>query len=90
MLLFTRHVQLYVLVGIAPSLHTVVSGPTLTPHLSKFSPEGYVVFMERGKSGKLCAEGLKPDGQTIQTNPGKHRTALDAVATSLCRALTYK
>lgn len=58
----------------------------VTPHLSRYDSEGYVVFNEMGEVGKVCAENLNV------TAPSANRSAeiLHAVASSLCRSLTYK
>lgn len=51
------------------------------PQQSRFHPEGFAIFSEKGGSGKLCTEGLDSiHDQNIQ------RT----VAESLCKALGYE
>ncbi|XP_034239987.1 atrial natriuretic peptide-converting enzyme [Thrips palmi] len=56
-------------------------------HLSpvRYHAEGYVVFNEKGETGKLCTENLNA------TVPAPNREAtLSTIATSLCAALSYQ
>jgi len=53
--------------------------------IDTYSPEGYVFFVERGMSGKLCAADFETD------IPNEKMTvALQTIATSLCRTLNYQ
>lgn len=53
--------------------------------IDTYSPEGYVFFIERGMSGKLCAANFETD---IPNE--KITAALQTIATSLCRTLNYQ
>lgn len=55
--------------------------PALTPHRPRFYSAGYAVFLEKGDTGKLCAEGL----DTARDAATRH-----TVAESLCKALGYE
>lgn len=67
------------LVIIAPNVSHLLEYPTITPHPSQYYSEGYVVFNEEGRLGKLCVG-----------NQNESSIALNAVVSSLCNALTYK
>jgi hypothetical protein len=50
-----------------------------------YPSEGYVFFIERGMSGKLCAANFQTD------IPNEKMTAaLQTIAVSLCRTLNYQ
>ncbi|VVC26019.1 Low-density lipoprotein (LDL) receptor class A, conserved site,SEA domain,Low-density lipoprotein (LDL) [Cinara cedri] len=53
--------------------------------IDAYPPDGYVFFVERGMSGKLCAANF----QTDIPNP-KMNAALQTIAMSLCRTLNYQ
>lgn len=53
--------------------------------IDAYPPEGYVFFIERGMSGKLCASGFQTDIPNAKMNG-----ALQTIATSLCRTLNYQ
>lgn len=53
--------------------------------IDAYPPEGYVFFIERGMSGKLCAANFQTD------IPNEKMTAaLQTIAVSLCRTLNYQ
>ncbi|XP_055708998.1 uncharacterized protein LOC129805244 [Phlebotomus papatasi] len=67
--------------SIAPLVSHVSRPVPLTPHRNKFYNEGFAIFSEKGITGKLCAEGLDSEKDTIVRN---------TVAESLCKALGYQ
>ncbi|KAJ1532192.1 hypothetical protein ONE63_000813 [Megalurothrips usitatus] len=72
--------------SVAPHL-SAVTGPAPARHLSpaRYHSEGYVVFNEKGETGKVCTENLNA------TVPAPNREAtLNTIATSLCAALSYQ
>lgn len=67
--------------SIAPLLSELTDPKPLTPQQVRFNSEGFAIFLEKGESGKLCAEGLDtPNERDIQKT----------VAESLCKALGYE
>ncbi|XP_050436583.1 atrial natriuretic peptide-converting enzyme [Adelges cooleyi] len=50
-----------------------------------YHPEGYVFFIERGMTGKLCAGNFQTDIPNEKMD-----IALHTIATSLCRTLNYQ
>lgn len=67
--------------SIAPLVSFLTNPEPLSPHRSRFYSEGFAVFLEKGETGKLCADGLDTvrEGSIRQT-----------VAESLCKALGYE
>lgn len=53
----------------------------LSPYRPKFYAEGFAIFLEKGETGKLCAEGLDSPREKIIRK---------TVAESLCKALGYE
>lgn len=53
--------------------------------IDSYPPEGYVFFVERGMSGKLCASNFLTDIPNEKMN-----AALQTIAASLCRTLNYQ
>lgn len=53
--------------------------------IDTYSSKGYVFFIERGMSGKLCAANFETD---IPNE--KITAALQTIAASLCRTLNYQ
>ncbi|KAJ8918592.1 hypothetical protein NQ315_013097 [Exocentrus adspersus] len=70
--------------SLSPSVASTKKAETVTPHLARYSSEGFVVFNDRGEIGKLCTENINqslPANQTV--------AVLHSIASSLCRSLTY-
>lgn len=67
----------------APRLSALSAGK----HISavRYHAEGYVVFNEKGETGKVCTENLN---STVPA-PNRDQT-LNTIATSLCAALSYQ
>lgn len=73
--------------------HSVLISPTAR-HVDQMLPlatidtypsEGYIFFVERGMSGKVCASNFQTDIPNEKMN-----AALQTIATSLCRTLNYQ
>lgn len=72
-------------VSLAQSTRNITKAKIVTPHLSKYNADGYVVFNEKGEIGKLCAENLN---DTVLAN--RSAEILHTVASSLCQSLSYR
>ncbi|XP_066997749.2 atrial natriuretic peptide-converting enzyme [Anabrus simplex] len=70
---------------VAPSVAAVSSIIPTTPHQPYYFSEGYVVFNEKGQSGKLCTENLN----TTIPEPNRE-TTLNSIAASMCSLLSYQ
>nr|XP_023018863.1 atrial natriuretic peptide-converting enzyme [Leptinotarsa decemlineata] len=71
--------------SLAPSVDIIQKAEVVTPHLSRYNSEGFIIFNEKGEVGKLCTENINrslPANQTF--------AVLHAVASSLCKTLTYE
>ncbi|XP_055390020.1 uncharacterized protein LOC129619000 [Condylostylus longicornis] len=66
--------------SVAPLTTDLDQPNPIIPYLPKFYSEGFAIFSEKGKIGKLCAEGLES-----KINVGLRQT----VAESLCKSLGY-
>ncbi|CAH1156249.1 unnamed protein product [Phaedon cochleariae] len=70
--------------SLASSVHSLKKVEVVTPHQSRYTSEGFVIFNEKGEIGKLCTENINrslPANQTL--------AVLQAVANSLCKTLGY-
>lgn len=68
-------------VSIAPLISELNDPHPVSPQQSRFYPEGFATFSEKGETGKLCTEGLDSiHNKNIQRS----------VAESLCKALGYE
>lgn len=68
-------------VSISPLVSFLTNPEPLSPHRQRFYSDGFAVFLEKGETGKLCAEGLDTAREMII-----RRT----VAESLCKSLGYE
>lgn len=73
--------HLHFAVSIAPQVSLLTQPPPITPHRPRFHSAGFAVFLEKGETGKLCAEGL---------DAARDRATRRTVAESLCKALGYE
>lgn len=64
---------------IAPNVSYLLEYPTMSPHQIQYFSEGYIIFNEDGKIGKLC---VNPQNDS--------ETSVNTVATSLCNSLSFK
>nr|CAD7411060.1 unnamed protein product [Timema cristinae] len=72
--------------SLAPSMSALTKGSLpATPHQPEFFSKGYVMFNERGHSGKVCTERLN---RTVPEP--NHETTLRDIASSLCTVLHYQ
>nr|CAD7434844.1 unnamed protein product [Timema monikensis] len=72
--------------SLAPSMSALTKGSLpATPHQPEFFSKGYVMFNERGHSGKVCTERLN---RTVPEP--NHETTLRDIASSLCTVLLYQ
>ncbi|XP_018562305.1 atrial natriuretic peptide-converting enzyme [Anoplophora glabripennis] len=71
--------------SLSQSVASMKKMEVVTPHLAKYSSEGYVVFNEKGEVGKLCTENINQSLPVNQT-----AAVLHSVASSLCKTLTYQ
>lgn len=67
--------------SIAPLAASLINSEPIVPYLPQFHSEGFAVFSEKGKVGKLCAEGLEGDYKIV---------VRQTVAESLCKSLGYE
>ncbi len=70
-------------VSVAPRLSALSAGRHISA--ARYHAEGYVVFNEKGETGKVCTENLN---STVPA-PNRDQT-LNTIATSLCAALSYQ
>ncbi|XP_071050421.1 atrial natriuretic peptide-converting enzyme isoform X2 [Onthophagus taurus] len=71
--------------SLAPNVNNLTKNILVTPHLPRYISNGFVVFNEKGDVGKLCTENLN---RSLSIN--KTVEVLRTVASSLCRALSYR
>ncbi|KYM94557.1 Atrial natriuretic peptide-converting enzyme [Cyphomyrmex costatus] len=69
---------------LASSVQELRSQTWSTPHITKYSKEGYVVFNEKGIIGKLCTANLNATLPETEMD-----NVLQTAASSLCTLLTY-
>ncbi|KAJ8968332.1 hypothetical protein NQ314_002348 [Rhamnusium bicolor] len=72
-------------VSLASSVENMKKVEVVTPHLARYNSEGFVTFNEKGEVGKLCTENIN---NTLPAN--QTYAILHAVASSLCKTLTYQ
>lgn len=75
----------FISVRLAPSIENITKIEPVSPHLTRYHPEGFVVFNEKSEYGKLCTENLN-----TMLPPNKTEQVLRTVATSLCKTLGYQ
>lgn len=73
------------IVNLAPSVKNLTRNWLVSPHLTRYHSNGFVIFNEKGDIGKLCTENLNRS-----LSPNKTMLVLQTVAASLCRTLSYK
>ncbi|KAK9694292.1 SEA domain [Popillia japonica] len=71
--------------NLAPSVKNLTRNWLVSPHLTRYHSNGFVIFNEKGDIGKLCTENLNRS-----LSPNKTMLVLQTVAASLCRTLSYK
>ena len=80
---FWKNKKKILLVTLARNLNSIKLQLMDTPHLTRSSNEGYVIFNEKGTMGKVCMENLN------KTLPDRElETVVEAAAASLCSTLT--